>query len=144
MKISSSIRFWIILMSCMLLGSGFFLALEYNNTSKAEGNRNTAPYELLYAKQNTIPLSSSSSKEKRVIKGMIITEASAHHDLNQIAEEIKEQYKDKDIDEITLSIHNKNNGKYEEDLSYEPISKGTLSITYSPQSHSNTKVLFNE
>lgn len=75
---------------------------------------------------------------------MIITEAASHHDLNQIAKKIKEQYKNRKIDEITLSIHNKNIGKYEEDLPYEPISKGTISIIYTSQSHSNVIIRLNE
>ncbi|MGG3520068.1 hypothetical protein ABES33_08875 [Bacillus pseudomycoides] len=144
MKVLLSIRFWISLMSCIFLCSAFFLTLEYTATSKAAENSNIAPYELLYAKQNTVPLSSSSSKEKKVIKGMIITKAASHHDLNQIAKKIKEQYKNQKIDEITLSIHNKNIGKYEEDLPYEPISKGTISIIYTSQSHSNVIIRLNE
>ena len=48
----------------------------------------------------------------------------------QIAETIKDQYTNKKIDEITLSIHNENNGNYEEELPYEPISKGKVIVTY--------------
>ncbi|MBY0595513.1 hypothetical protein [Bacillus bingmayongensis] len=144
MKVLLSIRFWIALMSCIILCSGLFLTLEYTTTSKAAENSDIAPYELLYAKPNTVPQSSLSSKEKRVIKGMIITEASSHHDLDRIAKKIKEQYKNQKIDEIILSIHNKNTGKYEEDLPYEPLSKGTISIIYNSQSHSNAIVRLNE
>ncbi|WP_459501568.1 hypothetical protein [Bacillus sp. C1] len=137
MKVLLSIRFWVTLISCVILCSGLFLTLEYTTASKAAENSNTAPYELLYTKQNTIPLSSSLAKEKKVIKGMLITEASSRNELNQIAKKIKEQYNNKKIDEITLSIHSKNTGKYEEDLPYEPISKGTISIIYHSPSHSN-------
>lgn len=54
---------------------------------------------------------------------MLITKASSSEALLQIAETIKDQYTNKKIDEITLSIHNENNGNYEEELPYEPISK---------------------
>ncbi|MEN1935459.1 hypothetical protein AAIE21_07525 [Paenibacillus sp. 102] len=143
MKVLLPIRFWIALMSCIILCSGLFLTLEYTTTSKAAENSTIAPYKLLYATPNTVPQSSSSSKEKRVIKGMMITEASSHHDLDRIAKKIKEQYKNQKIDEIILSIHNKNTGRYEEDLPYEPLSKGTISIIYNSQSHSNTIVRLN-
>ncbi|WIY62612.1 hypothetical protein [Bacillus arachidis] len=144
MNTLSSIRFGIVLMSCIILCSGLFLTLECTSASKAAENSNIASYELLYANQNIVPLSSSLSKEKRVIKGMIITEASSHHDLNQIAKRIKEQYNNQKIDEITLSIHNKNTGKYEDDLPFEPISKGTISIFYNSQSHSNVIIRLTE
>lgn len=144
MKVLSSIRFWITLIFCIVLCSGLFLTLEYTSTSQAAENRKIASYELLYAKQNTVPLSSSTHKEKRVMKGMIITEASSYHDLIQIAKEIQEQYNNQEIDEVTLSIHNKNTGEYEEDLPYEPVSKGTISITYISPVHANTSVLLNK
>lgn len=47
---------------------------------------------------------------------MLITKASSSEALLQIAETIKDQYTNKKIDEITLSIHNENNGNYEEEL----------------------------
>ncbi|MCI0765679.1 hypothetical protein [Bacillus sp. TL12] len=144
MKILLPIRFWIALMSCIILCSGLFLTLEYTSTSKAAENSSIAPYKLLYATPNAVPKSSSSSQEKRVIKGMMITEASSHHDLDRIAKKIKEQYKNQKIDEIILSIHNKNTGRYEEDLPYEPLSKGTISIIYNSQSHSKATVRLNE
>lgn len=110
--------------------------------SKAE--RKTVPYELLYIKQNNVPYSASTQNEKKVIKGMLITEASSYENLLQIAETIKDQYKDKDIDEITLSIHNKNTGSYEEELPYEPISKGIITVTYDSQSFGSTNVMLNK
>ena len=143
MKVLLSIRFWIALMSCIILCSGLFLTLEYTTASKAAEN-NIVPYTLLTVNPHTVPISSSSSKEKRVIKGMMVTEASSYHDLNQIAKQIKEKYKNQKIDEIVLSIHNENTGKYEEDLPYEPLSKGTISIIYNSQSHSNAIVRLNE
>ncbi|WP_243521316.1 hypothetical protein [Bacillus pseudomycoides] len=144
MKVLLSIRFWIVLMSCIILCFGLFLTLEYTTASKAAENNNIVPYTLLSVNPHTVPISPSSSKEKRVIKGMMITEASSHHDLNQIAKKIKEKYKNQKIDEIVLSIHNKNTGKYEEELPYEPLSKGTISIIYNSQSHSNAIVRLNE
>lgn len=75
---------------------------------------------------------------------MLITKASTYENLLQIAETIKDQYKNKDIDEITLSIHNKNNGDYEEELPYEPISKGKIIVTYDSQSFGSTTVTLNE
>lgn len=75
---------------------------------------------------------------------MLITKASTYENLLQIAETIKDQYKNKDIDEITLSIHNENNGDYEEELPYEPISKGKIIVTYDPQSFGSTTVTLNE
>ena len=144
MKVLLSIRFWFALMSCIILCSGLFLTLEYTTTSKAAENNPTVPYTLLSIQPHTISLSASSSKEKRVIKGMMITAASSHQDLNQIAKEIKETYKNEKIDEILLSIHNENTGKYEEDLPYEPFSKGTISIIYDSKSHSNAIIQLNE
>lgn len=75
---------------------------------------------------------------------MLITKASSSEALLQIAETIKDQYTNKKIDEITLSIHNENNGNYEEELLYEPISKGKIIITYDSQSFGSTNVTLNE
>ncbi|OJE49329.1 hypothetical protein BAQ49_26255 [Bacillus proteolyticus] len=142
MRIISLTRFWFVLMVCIILCIGFLLTLKYSNISKAE--RKTVPYELLYTKQNDIPYSSSTQNEKKVIKGMLITEASSYEALLQIAETIKDQYTNKEIDEITLSIHNKNNGNYEEELPYEPISIGTVIVTYDSQSFGSTNIILNE
>lgn len=141
MRVISLIRIWIGLMVCIILCVGFFLTLKYSTISKAEGK--TVPYELLYTKQNSVPYSSTHN-EKKVIKGMLITKASTYENLLQIAETIKDQYKNKDIDEITLSIHNENKGDYEEELPYEPISKGNIIVTYDSQSFGSTTVTLNE
>lgn len=138
----SLIRIWIALMICIILCVGFFLTLKYSTISKAE--RKTVPYKLLYTKQNDIPYSNSTNNEKKVIKGMLITKASNYETLLQIAETIKDQYTNKGIDEITLSIHNENNGSYEEELPYEPISKGTIIVTYDSQSFGSTNITLNE
>lgn len=138
----SLIRIWIALMVCIILCVGFFLTLKYSTISKAE--RKTVPYKLLYTKQNDIPYSNSTNNEKKVIKGMLITKASNYETLLQIAETIKDQYTNKGIDEITLSIHNENNGSYEEELPYEPISKGTIIVTYDSQSFGSTNITLNE
>ncbi|EEM36163.1 hypothetical protein bthur0003_13270 [Bacillus thuringiensis serovar thuringiensis str. T01001] len=129
-------------MICIILCVGFFLTLKYSTISKAE--RKTVPYKLLYTKQNDIPYSNSTNNEKKVIKGMLITKASNYETLLQIAETIKDQYTNKGIDEITLSIHNENNGSYEEELPYEPISKGTIIVTYDSQSFGSTNITLNE
>jgi len=129
-------------MVCIILCVGFFLTLKYSTISKAE--RKTAPYKLLYTKQSNIPYSNSTNNEKRVIKGMLITKASSSEALLQIAETIKNQYTNKKIDEITLSIHNENNGNYEEELPYEPISKGRISVTYDSESYGSTNIILNE
>ncbi|MEK4574090.1 hypothetical protein NSS74_16485 [Bacillus sp. FSL E2-8868] len=142
MRIISLTRFWFVLMVCIILCIGFLLTLNYSNVSKAE--RKTIPYELLYTKQNNIPYSSSTQNEKKVIKGMLITEASSYENLLQIAETIKDQYKNKDVDEITLSIHNENTGNFEEELPYEPISKGIITVTYDSQSFDRTNVTLNK
>ncbi|EPC8407364.1 hypothetical protein CN449_09615 [Bacillus thuringiensis] len=142
MRVMSLIRIWIALMVCIILCVGFFLTLKYSTISKAE--RKTVPYKLLYTKQNDIPYSNSTNNEKKVIKGMLITKASNYETLLQIAETIKDQYTNKGIDEITLSIHNENNGSYEEELPYEPISKGTIIVTYDSQSFGITNVTLNE
>ncbi|PEQ36019.1 hypothetical protein [Bacillus thuringiensis] len=142
MRVMSLIRIWIALMICIILCVGFFLTLKYSTISKAE--RKTVPYKLLYTKQNDIPYSNSTNNEKKVIKGMLITKASNYETLLQIAETIKDQYTNKGIDEITLSIHNENNGSYEEDLPYEPISKGTIIVTYDSQSFGSTNITLNE
>ena len=138
----SPIRIWIALMVCIILCVGFFLTLKYSTISKAE--RKTVPYKLLYTKQNDIPYSNSTNNEKKVIKGMLITKASNYETLLQIAETIKDHYTNKGIDEITLSIHNENNGSYEEELPYEPISKGTIIVTYDSQSFGITNITLNE
>nr|EEK68793.1 hypothetical protein bcere0006_13070 [Bacillus wiedmannii] len=75
---------------------------------------------------------------------MLITKASSSEALLQIAETIKDQYTNKKIDEITLSIHNENSGNYEEELLYEPISKGKIIVTYDSQSFGSTNVTLNE
>lgn len=75
---------------------------------------------------------------------MLITKASSSEALLQIAETIKNQYTNKKIDEITLSIHNENNGNYEEELLYEPISKGRISVTYDSESYGSTNIILNE
>ncbi|WP_267412611.1 hypothetical protein [Bacillus sp. GC_Bacil_1] len=142
MRVMSLIRIWIALMVCIILCVGFFLTLKYSTISKAE--RKTVPYKLLYSKQNDIPYSKSTNNEKKVIKGMLITKASNYETLLQIAETIKDQYTNKGIDEITLSIHNENNGSYEEELPYEPISKGTIIVTYDSQSFGITNITLNE
>ncbi|MEH6933510.1 hypothetical protein [Bacillus sp. JJ783] len=142
MRIISLTRFWFVLMVCIILCIGFLLTLKYSNVSKAE--RKTIPYELLYTKQNNIPYSSSTQNEKKVIKGMLITEASSYENLLQIAETIKDQYKNKDVDEITLSIHNENTGSFEEELPYEPISKGIITVTFDSQSFGRTNITLNK
>ncbi|PFL72136.1 hypothetical protein COJ30_09075 [Bacillus anthracis] len=75
---------------------------------------------------------------------MLITQASSSESLLQIAETIKDQYKNKEIDEIMLSIHNENNGNYEEELPYEPISKGKIIVTYDSESFGSTNIILNE
>lgn len=142
MRVMSLIRIWFALMVCIILCVGFFLTLKYSTVSKAE--RKTIPYKLLYTKQSNIPYSNSTNNEKRVIKGMLITKASSSEALLQIAETIKDQYTNKEIDEITLSIHNENNGNYEEELPYEPISKGRISVTYDSESYGSTNIILNE
>ncbi|PFP75587.1 hypothetical protein COK07_21150 [Bacillus thuringiensis] len=142
MRVMSLIRIWIALMVCIILCVGFFLTLKYSTISKAE--RKTVPYKLLYTKQNDIPYSNSTNNEKKVIKGMLITKASNYETLLQIAKTIKDHYTNKGIDEITLSIHNENNGSYEEELPYEPISKGTIIVTYDSQSFGITNITLNE
>ncbi|MEB9503339.1 hypothetical protein P4J13_05045 [Bacillus anthracis] len=142
MRVMSLIRIWFALMVCIILCVGFFLTLKYSTISKAE--RKTAPYKLLYTKQSNIPYSNSTNNEKRVIKGMLITKTSSSEALLQIAETIKNQYTNKKIDEITLSIHNENNGNYEEELPYEPISKGRISVTYDSESYGSTNIILNE
>lgn len=142
MRVMSLIHIWFALMVCIILCVGFFLTLKYSTISKAE--RKTAPYKLLYTKQSNIPYSNSTNNEKRVIKGMLITKASSSEALLQIAETIKNQYTNKKIDEITLSIHNENNGNYEEELPYEPISKGRISVTYDSESYGSTNIILNE
>ncbi|HDR7792526.1 TPA: hypothetical protein QCY19_001064 [Bacillus luti] len=142
MRVVSLIRIWIALMVCIILCIGFFLTLKYSTISKAE--KKTVPYKLLYTKQNNIPYSNSANKEKKVIKGMLITKASSYETLLQIAETIKDQYTNKEVDEIILSIHNENNGSYEEDLPYEPISKGKIMVTFDSKSFGSTNVTLHE
>jgi len=142
MRVMSLIRIWFALMVCIILCVGFFLTLKYSTISKAE--RKTVPYKLLYTKQSNIPYSNATTNEKKVIKGMLITKAASSEALLQIAETIKVQYTNKEIDEIMLSIHNENNGVYEEELPYEPISKGKIIITYDSQSFGSTNVTLNE
>ncbi len=75
---------------------------------------------------------------------MLITKASSSEALLQIAETIKDQYTNKKVDEITLSIHNENSGNYEEELPYEPISKGQIIVTYDSESFGSTNIILNE
>ena len=140
MRVMSPIRIWIALMICIILCVGFFNSKIFHYFKSRE---KTVPYTLLYTKQNNILYSNSTNNEK-VIKGMLITEAPSYETLLQIAETIKDQYTNKGIDEITLSIHNENNGSYEEELPYEPISKGTIIITYDSHSFGSTNITLNE
>lgn len=140
MKVLLSKHFGIVLIFCIFLCSGLLFTLIYTITSNAAENRVTAPYELVHAKQTLIPLSSSPHKEKRVIKGMLITEASTYQDFAQIASELQQRYQNQGLHEMTLSIHNKNNGQYEEDLPYEPIRKGTISIIYTSPTTANINI----
>ncbi|HFJ9442093.1 MULTISPECIES: hypothetical protein [Bacillus] len=142
MRVMSLIRIWFALMVCIILCVGFFLTLKYSTISKAE--RRTVPYKLLYTKQSNIPYSNATNNEKKVIKGMLITKASNPETLLQIAETIKDQYTSKEIDEIILTIHNENNGNYEEELPYEPISKGKIIVTYDSKSFGSTNIILNE
>ncbi|KFN01912.1 hypothetical protein D0U04_02395 [Bacillus clarus] len=144
MRVISSARFWVALMLCIILCLGLLLTLKYSTISKAEETHQTIPYELLYTKQNTVPISSSTHNEKKVVKGMIVTEASNYEDLLQIAEVIKNQYKNKEINEVIFSIHNKNNGKYDEDLPYEPIGKGIITVTYDSISLGKSNVILHK
>ncbi len=107
MKVLLSKHFGIVLIFCIFLCSGLLFTLIYTITSNAAENRATAPYELVHAKQTLIPLSSSPHKEKRVIKGMLITEASTYQDFAQIASELQQRYQNQGLHEMTLSIHNK-------------------------------------
>ena len=140
MRVMSPIRIWIALMICIILCVGFFNSKIFHYFKSRE---KTVPYTLLYTKQNNI-LIPIPQIMKKVIKGMLITEAPSYETLLQIAETIKDQYTNKGIDEITLSIHNENNGSYEEELPYEPISKGTIIITYDSHSFGSTNITLNE
>ena len=131
MKVLSSIRFWIIFMSCITLCFALFLIGEYNKP-KAASNEGTVPYDILYTKQNHIPLMHDTQKEKVVMKGMVITDATSYKQLEIIAKQIKERYAQAKLDSIELTIHNKNNGQYYDDLAYEPTSKGNIVISYTP------------
>ncbi|WP_242217200.1 hypothetical protein [Bacillus cereus group sp. BfR-BA-01380] len=128
MKVLSSVRFWIILMSCIILCFALFLIGEYNK-SKAESNDDTVPYHILYINENHIPLTQTRQKEKIVLKGMVITDATSYNQLETIAKQIKEKYAHANLDSIELTVHNKNNGQYD-DLAYEPIAKGNIVISY--------------
>ncbi|CAG9611706.1 hypothetical protein BACCIP111899_00878 [Bacillus rhizoplanae] len=131
MKVLSSIRFWIIFMSCITLCFALFVIGEYNKP-KAASNEGTIPYDILYTKQNHIPLVHDAQKEKVVLKGMVITDATSYKQLEIIAKQIKEKYAHAKLDSIELTIHNKNNGQYYDDLAYEPTAKGNIVISYTP------------
>ncbi|WP_020060171.1 hypothetical protein [Bacillus sp. 123MFChir2] len=128
MKVLSSIRFWILLMSCITLCFTLFLIGEYNKP-KAELNDDTIPYHILYIKENHIPLTQTRQKEKIVLKGMVITDATSYKQLETIAKQIKEKYAHANLDSIELTVHNKSTGQYD-DLAYEPIAKGNIIISY--------------
>ncbi|ENQ3104735.1 hypothetical protein SAMN04488168_102199 [Bacillus sp. 491mf] len=128
MKVLSSIRFWLILMSCITLCFALFLIGEYNRP-RAESNDDTIPYQVLYINENHIPLTQTRQKEKIVLKGMVITDATSYKQLETIATQIKEKYANANLDSIELTVHNKNNGQFD-DLAYEPIAKGNIVISY--------------
>lgn len=148
MKVLSSIRFWIILMSCIILCFALFLFGEYNRP-QAESNDDTVPYHVLYTNENHIPLTQTRQKEKVVLKGMVITDATSYKQLKTIAEQIKEKYAHANFDSIELTVHNKNNGQYE-DLAYEPIAKGNIFISYTTlakaerSAHTNINIQLNK
>lgn len=115
-------------MSCITLCFVFFIIGEYNKP-KAESKDDTIPYHILYTTQNHIPLTQTIQKEKIILKGMVITDATSYRQLETIAKQIKEKYANANLDSIELTVHNKNNGQYD-DLAYEPIAKGNIVISY--------------
>lgn len=135
MNFLSSIRFWNIFMSCIIFCYALFFIGQYNHPKAAEVN-DFPPYEMIYTKPNHIPLSPSTHEEKIVLKGMITTDASSYEQIYKIAQHIESQYEEKKIDTIELTIHNKNDGTYEE-LPYEPISKGKIIIHYTKHEKQN-------
>ena len=140
MRVMSPIRIWIALMICIILCVGFFNSKIFYYFKSREKQFHTH-FCIRNKTTSFIPIPQIM---KKVIKGMLITKASSYETLLQITETIKDQYTNKGIDEITLTIHNENNGSYEEELPYEPISKGTIIITYDSQSFGSTNITLNE
>ncbi|WP_028400426.1 hypothetical protein [Ectobacillus panaciterrae] len=130
MKRVSSVRLFI---AFALFASFIAIIGDYNKPkASAQTLPSSVSYQLIGTEPLLVPLSSSNTKEKRIIKGMVVTEASSYDALSQIADHIKKQYALKNIDSIELTVHNPNSGLYEEEeaMPYEPISKGTISIAY--------------
>ncbi|MCM3734679.1 hypothetical protein M3215_02285 [Bacillus cytotoxicus] len=141
MKVLSSIRFWILFMSCITICFAPFLIGEYSKP-KAESNDNTIPYHILYTTKNHIPLTQTRQEEKIVLKGMVITDATSYKQLETIAKQIKEKYAHANLDSIELTVHNKNNGQFD-DLAYEPIAKGNIVISYTTLSKAKRSIHIN-
>ena len=70
---------------------------------------------------------------KKVIKECLLRKLLVPRRCSRLLKRLKISIQIK-IDEITLSIHNENNGNYEEELPYEPISKGKIIVTYDSES----------
>jgi hypothetical protein len=142
MKWITSVRFWIAFaLFSIFIGTILYIG-DYNKQKVSAEQPLSSPvlYKLMSTEPLLVPLSSS-SEEKLLIKGMVITEASSHDELVKIANDIKNKYALKHVDSIELTVHNKNNGLYEEEsMLYEPISKGTISIAYTPLGHKELKM----
>lgn len=139
MKLLSSIRFWTIFMSCIICYCALFVIGKYNQPKAAEIT-DIPPYEMIYTKPNHIPLTLSTQEEKVVLKGMVTTDASSYEQIYTIAKHIQDSYKEKQLDTIELTIHNNNNGQYEE-LPYEPISKGNIVIHYTKHAKPQDEII---
>ncbi|CAM4110450.1 hypothetical protein BAMA_13770 [Bacillus manliponensis] len=139
MKLFSSIRFWNLFMSFIIFGCALFVIGKYNQPKAAKVN-DIPPYEMIYTKPNHILPTLSTEKERVVLKGMLTTDASSYEQLYAIAKHIQGSYKGKQFDTIELTIHNNNNGQYEE-LPYEPISKGNIVIHYTTHTNARDNII---
>lgn len=142
MKWAASTKPWIFALLFAVFIFTIFYTGEHNKSQAASKYKLPSPlsYKLVSTEVLQVPLFSS-NKEHSIIKGMVITQASTQAEFIQIAHHIKERYAEKHIDSIELTIHNENNGWFEdENMLYEPISKGTISIAYTSLGHAELQI----
>ncbi|MFX3625208.1 MAG: hypothetical protein ACE3JP_14575 [Ectobacillus sp.] len=130
----------------MFLNIIFYTGQASNPKAFSDQQQSTpVSYQIVYEQQTHVPISASSNKDKLLLKGMIVTHLSTRAELTEIAKQIKEKYAHRQLDSIELTVHDKNNGLYEGDyIPYKPISKGTISITYTSLGHKELKMPKNE
>jgi hypothetical protein len=125
-------KLFLVVLACLSFSLAAFYIGEWNKpkASSEEQLSSQVSYKIINARQSSVWLSDKNNQKKRLLTGMIITTASTPKEYNQIAKQIKSKFESKNLDSIELTIHDPNDGIFEEDISYMPVSKGTIKIGY--------------